>query len=547
MKKKVSLFVALCIFFIITILFSYSNHFFNSFHFDDYTTIVNNIYITDIKNIPLFFKDAQTHSVKPENQKYRPLLSATLAIDHWLGKGFASTFYFHLSTFIWYLLQCFLMYLLYLKIINEARQHEWNKYIALFAVSWYALHPANAETINYIYQRGDSLSTFMVVAAMVLYAYSPRWRSRYIYLVPVIIGMFIKEPTAMFAPILFVYIMLFENRVSARDAFNPNNFIDILKKSLPAFITCILLSIFVFTMRSSTDVPGGTSWPYYLFTQPFVMLHYFITFFLPFKLSADTDWKVLQSVLDIRLVVGVIFISSLLFIAYLTSKKQETRPVSFGILWFFLALIPTSSVIPLADVMNDHRMFFPFVGLTLTVCWSLGLFLMKHENCIHPTFLKVTVIIVASAILSLYAYGTHQRNKVWHTDESLWYDVTIKSPQNGRGLMNYGLTQLLKGRYTRAEHYYKKALELTPDYSYLHINMGILKEAMNQPSEAERYFKNALRYGPNNPQSYFYYALWLSNQDRIQEAIPLLKKTLQISPAHGDALRLLSEIQPRAT
>jgi len=56
---------------------------------------------------------------------------------------------------------------------------------------------------------------------------------------------------------------------------------------------------------------------------------------------------------------------------------------------------------------------------------------------------------------------------VWHNEETLWYDVTLKSPQNGRGLMNYGLTQMEKGDYVRALNYFTRALEFSPDYYVL--------------------------------------------------------------------------------
>lgn len=541
MKKNNTLFIVFCIFSIAVLGFTYSNHFHNSFHFDDFSTIVSNVYIQDIKNIPLFFKEAQTHTVILQNQKYRPLLSTTFAIDYRLGGGFNMTFYFHLSTFIWYTLQCILMYFLYLKIFNGALQHEWNKYVALFGASWYALHPANAETVNYIYQRGDVLSTFMVIAGFVIFMYFPKSRNRFIYLIPVTIGMFIKEPTAMFAPLLFVYIMLFEKQFSLRDSLMPNNFINIFKSSLPAFIVCIALSVFVFSMRSSTDSPGGTFLPY-LITQPFVILHYFITFLFPLELSADSDWKAFQSIFDIRVIIGVVFIGIMVFFSYVTSKKREIRPVAFGILWFFLALIPTSSIIPLGEVLNDHRMFFPFVGLALSISWTAGLVLIKNREKIHRNSLKIFIIFIAFGILCGYAYGTHQRNKVWHTEESLWYDVTVKSPKNGRGLMNYGLSQMEKGKFEKAEEYFKRALEFTPYYSFLHINMGVLKGAMNQPEEAEQYFHNAIKYNPQNPQAYFHYAKWLAERNQIHKAIPLLRKAVDLSPAYSNARVLLDRI-----
>ena len=275
------------------------------------------------------------------------------------------------------------MFFFYLKIFDIARPDALNRYIALFAVSWYGLHTANAETINYIYQRADSLSTLAVIAGLVIYAYLPQYRKRYIYLIPVAVGMFIKEPTAMFAPIFFFYVMFLEKNYSIRESLRGKNIFGLIKETLPAFLVCLALSLFVKSMMSATYIPGGTSRFHYLITQPFVILHYFITFFLPFSLSADTDWKLITSISDIRVITGILFILAMLYGAYIASKKQETRPIAFGILWFFLALVPTSSIIPLAEVMNDHRMFFPFVGLMLSVSWTFGLMIIKNETP-HP-------------------------------------------------------------------------------------------------------------------------------------------------------------------
>jgi tetratricopeptide (TPR) repeat protein len=546
LKKTNAVFIALCFSALILLLITYSNHFHNAFHFDDDHTIVNNAYIRHLKNIPLFFASARTQSSLPANQTYRPLTSATFAIDYWLGNGLKTTFYFHLSTFIWYVVQCILLYFLYDTIISTAGDHHWNRYIALFAVIWYGLHPANAETINYIYQRADMLSTCMVVAGFVLYACLPRWRRWYLYLIPVAVGMFCKEPTAMFAPLLFFYIMFFEKNASLKDGFRPGRLADILKASAPAFLLCGILGAFVVRMMSATWTPGGTSRYAYLITQPFVMLRYFTTFFLPTDLSADSDWKVVSSILDIRVAAGVVFIAVMLYIAWAVSRKPEGRPTAFGILWFFIALAPTSSVIPLAEVTNDHRMFFPFVGLMLAICNALGQYIIRNEAALKRSIVyRTALILLAAGILAGSAWGTYQRNIVWHTEESLWRDVTLKSPGNGRGLMNYGLTQMEKGNFREASVYFQKALKLLPEYAYLDVNLGVLKSVTNEPAEAERYFKAALRLDPHNPETFYYYARWLAGQERDQEAIALLRQALRISPGHSSSESLLKDILAR--
>src|ERR1700731_4795288 len=88
---------------LVALVTAYANHFHNSFHFDDAHTIVNNASIRELRNIPMFFRDATTFSSLPSNQSYRPLVSTLLAIDYWLSASPARTglrpFWFHLSIF----------------------------------------------------------------------------------------------------------------------------------------------------------------------------------------------------------------------------------------------------------------------------------------------------------------------------------------------------------------------------------------------------------------------------------------------------------------
>ena len=70
---------------LVALVTAYANHFHNSFHFDDAHTIVNNASIRELRNIPLFFRDATTFSSLPSNQSYRPLVSTLLAIDYRLA------------------------------------------------------------------------------------------------------------------------------------------------------------------------------------------------------------------------------------------------------------------------------------------------------------------------------------------------------------------------------------------------------------------------------------------------------------------------------
>jgi len=533
------------------LLAAYSNHWHNSFHFDDSHTIQTNAYIRDIKNIPLFFKSSETFSSLPQNQAYRPLVSTTLAIDYWLtvkntpnfNPAILDTFYFHLSTFIWYALQCILLFFIFLKIMNNAKPHRWNPYIALFGATCYAVHAANAETVNYIISRSDTLSTSAVVLSFFLYLYSSFFRKTYLYIIPAAIGIFAKETAAMFPFLLMVYVYLFESENGKTKKSFINKVLYSLKKSLPGLILCIILLIFVLNNISKNWVPGNLSRFSYLITQPFVIVHYFNTFFLPFNLSADTDWKAINNIFDDRVLIGTAFNLLLIFIGYKCSKQKDTTPITFGIVWFYITLAPTSSLIPFSEVMNDHRIFFPFIGLMLSVVWTLGLIIINKEKyLINKPILKPVIVSIALLIIAAHTYGTYQRNIVWRTDESLWLDVTEKSPENGRGLMNYGLSQMAKAKYDIALNYFTRALVYNPYYAYLHTNIGIAKGVLGFDVEAEMYFKNGILYGPQYPDCYYYYAIWLNGKGRREEAIDNLNKALSLSPGHNDARNFLNQI-----
>jgi len=236
---------------------------------------------------------------------------------------------------------------------------------------------------------------------------------------------------------------------------------------------------------------------------------------------------------------GVLFLAALLLSCVLTSRYQRLRPISFGLGWFFVTLVPTS-LIPLAEVMNDHRVFLPYVGLMMASAWSISL-MVECARLRLPRSRLVPVLscLVVALLLAAGCHGTRQRCAVWKSDETLWRDVTEKSPQNGRGLMNYGLALMGKGDYVAAERYFLRALELTPNYWTLHTNMGVLCAATGRNEPAEAYFREGISLQPRVPDPYFFYARFLKGRERYPEAIAYLEKCLQLSPAFLEGRYLL--------
>jgi len=522
---------------------AYANHFTNAFHFDDAHTIQENVHIRDLKNIPKYFSDPTMFSSDPEHYGMRPVVTTSLAIDYWLGNSL-DPFYFHLSTFIWHILLCVMLFFMYKKLLNISFKHSWIGYFSLFAVGWFALHAANAETINYVISRSDVQSTFFIVASFLVYISYPEKRKWYLYVIPAIAGVFAKETVLVLVILLFFYINLFEKKLSIAELFQKKNFKSVLNTILVLLpLLIVVIAVQFYTLSRVTAIPGiSNPFGYYWLTQCFVWLHYFTSFFLPTSLSADSDWGVILTVFDKRILTGLVFVIALIVAIFKTSKKAENRPISFGLIWFAAALLPTS-VAPFAEVTNDHRMYFPFIGLALSVVTYIGQWLIKREKQISiSNTSKIFIGTAAFTILVLNAYGVNQRNKIWRTEETLWYDVTVKSPLNGRGLMNYGLAQMNKGNFEGALKYFNKAEVLLPYYSTLYINIGVVKSATNHPDEAEINFKKAIALAPNSFEPYAFYARFLKNVGKDSEAKVMAEKAMSINPNSMMNLSVLMEV-----
>ena len=524
---------------LIGVVATYSNHFHNGFHFDDSHTIVNNAFIRDLRNVPLFFRDAQTFSALPANQSYRPIVSTILAVDYRLGGGLDPV-WFHGSIFLSFLALVLLLGFLIHHLLETAAPAPHNCWLALLGAGWFALHPANADTVNYVIACSDVFSTLAVVGSLAVYVAFPKARTSYLYLLPAALGILAKPIAAVFAPLLVSYWWLFGNDADPARSRPVPRWVQFLQVSIPAFFLCGALSQFVQHMTPKTWVAGATSAHQYLITQPYVVLLYFQTFFWPRGLSADYDLAPFLTTADPRFWAGVGFLVLLTACALVAAASRRLRVTGFGLLWFLLALAPTS-LWPLAEVMNSHRTFFAYGGLVIA-CAGLAATLLSQRTRYRP-WAKLMAVGVATVGLGASGYATYQRNQVWQTEESLWYDVTVTSPENGRGLMNYGLTRMVRGDYRQALDYFHRAQRYTPAYPTLFINIAIAEGASGQPAQAERDFQQALRLAPENPNAYTYYARWLLAQSRAAAALGLLRQALELSPADLLAHELMDSAQ----
>ncbi|MBI4689826.1 MAG: tetratricopeptide repeat protein, partial [Nitrospirae bacterium] len=146
----------------------------------------------------------------------------------------------------------------------------------------------------------------------------------------------------------------------------------------------------------------------------------------------------------------------------MTLGRSDTSFIAFGILWFFITLSVESSIIPIKDVIFEHRLYLPSIGFI--TAFSMVVF---HYGSRLPLVTGHALLAVIIIVLSI---ATYQRNLVWKDKISLWEDVIIKSPLKDRAHNNLGDVYYNKGWIDKAIEHYRIALKIRPDYPDAHYN-----------------------------------------------------------------------------
>jgi Tfp pilus assembly protein PilF len=517
--------------------FVYIGHFTNGFFFDDVFLIQQNPAIRSLSNIPGFFTNVHDLASRNDYQiHYRPLFLMSFAIDYYIGHGL-SPLVMHIHTFIGFLITLVLCFLLSKNVFKFISDKPF--YPALFATCCFAFHPAVADVINYIDSRDDSFAMLFGMLYMLLYINVPVSRKCHLYLIPLVIGCLFKISAIVAVPLLWLYIMFFKYDL------NFGNTVEAIKKTykeMAAGIIAMLVMLAIVTLKSApAEIGKGVGHISYLLTQAHVILNYFVLFFDPENLNPNAWRDFITSPFDWHFIVGAVFILGLLAAIYILSLKKSTKPISFGLAWFLICLLPSSSIFPIYIAQVDYRMFASVFGLVIAIITAGTLaikYLQNTVKLIKPIMLSVLLLFMGSLV-----FGSRERVNVWSSDMLMWQDVIKKDPTNGRVLMNLGVFKMQAGKVEEAEEYFEKAKVYAPNYDLVYVNLGIIKQMRGDTATAHQDFEYAVRLnGFDHAECCFYLARYLHQYHHNADATPLLKMALTENSGLTDVRHLLMDI-----
>jgi len=521
---------------LVVLVLVYIRHFANGFFYDDVYLIQENLSIKSLKNIPKFFTDIHYAASRPEYQnQYRPFFQTSFAIDYYLGKGL-SPLVMHIHTFIGFVVLALMVFLLGLKIFKGIAKDPF--YPALFSACCFAFHPATADVVSYLYARTNSFATLYGMLYFISYLNLPLFRKYHFYLIPLIIGCLFKSIAIVFVPLLWLYIIFFEQEMGLNNIFKAIK--NTWKAMLPACLT-IILAMVVVSIKSAAKVPEGSiSYYTHFLTQTHVILNYFSLFFLPENLNPNGWRDFVTSPFNTQFLTGLVFIVASIILIYIFSLKKSTRPLAYGLAWFFIALIPTVAFIPLLIPQVDYYMFTSIIGLAFCM-GGVAVLLMNGLQSVKGA--KAIVAGLCIFFLLGYSYMARSRTNVWGSQQAMWEDVVKKDPTNGRVLMNLGVYLMAQNKLNEANDYFERARVYYPNYDLVYVNLGILKNQLKDTVTANADFRIAVQLnGWDHYEACFFYARFLSQWGHDDAAIPLLQQAVKEYPSYLDAWNLLLSI-----
>jgi tetratricopeptide (TPR) repeat protein len=206
--------------------------------------------------------------------------------------------------------------------------------------------------------------------------------------------------------------------------------------------------------------------------------------------NLDYDFPLSESFLEPEVIGGVLLIISIVALGILVRRSSPL--IGFGIIWFFVTLSPTSSVVPLPDVIFEHRLYIPLAGFVFVLTGIMAAF-MKHRRPM------TTVVIVG---LLLFSVGTYRRNSVWKDELMFWQDTVRKSPRKARPHVNLAGAYIELGEYDEALAELSRALFFDPACATAYDNMSKVYLRKGEYELALPAAKKAVDLAPNQASPY---------------------------------------------
>lgn len=469
----------------------FANSLGNGFVFDDFDLVVREGRIRSLTGVSAFIGDS-----------YRPIRTISYAIDFAIW-GLNPTG-FRLTNILIHAVNAIMVLWVARRLTDGA------KIASMAAAVFFAVHPVQSESVAYISGRRDVLFSLFFLAGFLAYvrfreaptrAVAARW------LIATgacfALSLMSKEMAASF-PLVCVLWDLTRATAPSVDGQRPtvgSALGRMVRQGAilygAGFIALAGFAYYSVIVRNATTrigEAGVTFWGGSLLTNtltvPLTYAHYAKLAVWPKQLAAQYfgAFEPATGFSDPRVVPALIFLAGIAAVGTWLLLRTSHRVAGFGLLWFVVTLLPASQILPHHEIVADHYLYLPLVGVGLVLAdlvQTIGWRMLPSGGGTA----SVTLLVI---LLGAFAVRTVVRNADWKDDPTLWEATYAAVPESPRAAYNYGLVLTNRGEHERAIPYYQQAIERDPTFITSYFNLASTYAGLGRFDEARDVYAAAL-------------------------------------------------------
>ena len=537
--------ILICLFLVIAILVVYwqvRNHTF--VNFDDGSYILNNPHIRDGLNLEGI---AWAFSF-PGFDYWHPLTWLSHMLDCHLY-GLKAGMH-HQINVIFHILNSILLFLVFKKMTGAI----WR---SAFVAGLFALHPMNVESVAWLAERKNVLSTFFWLLTMLTYIHYSKKPSVPRYLVILFIYTLGLMSKPMLVTLPFVLLLLDywplcrinlahsgsnnqKTPKSNNTDFQRSFTLHLVLEKIPLIILS-MVSIFLSSLAVQRlgIVISTASVPMKLRIKNTLVSYvsYIIKMIWPHNLAVYYPYP---QTLPLWQVTGAVLL--LVCISFLVFREVKSKPyLAVGWLWYIGTLLPVIGLVQagLWPAIANRFAYVPFIGLFFIIAWGVpDLVVRWHYREIKLATIAVSLFAVLMATSSLQV-------GYWKNSITLFKHALDVTYNNHIAHHKLGEALNLQNKTVAAAKQYSEALRIKPDLFATHLNLGIILRDEGKLNEALDHFSRALHLKPNRAEAYYELGITLEKQGSFDAAIRHYLEVLQIKPGYAKAHNNLGIILSR--
>jgi hypothetical protein len=401
-----------------------------------------------------------------------------------------------------------------LLLFGVLRQMTGSAWRSAVVAALFAVHPLHVESVAWVTERKDVLSTFfwlLTTAAYVRYTRKPGWRRAVVVLLPYVLGL-LSKPMLITLPFTLLLLDYWPLRrfAAGEPSFAPVS--RLVGEKLPLFL---LGAVSIAVSLAARQAGGGIKSGEYL--GPGERLACAVNAAVAYLFK--TVWPVNLAVfypfppegIPAARVAGGVALLVTLTLAVLGAGRRYPY-LAVGWLWYLGTLLPVSGVVQLGSyAYADRYSYVPSIGLFIGLVWWLA-DLVPRAYRVRLLAPVAALVIVGASVLSW------RQVQVWHDSVTLWAQARAVTPDSFIIRTHLGLAYQNAGRLPEAESELATAAGLRPDFALAHDNLGAVYLRQGKPADAEARFREALRLEPSGARYRIHLVDALKSQGKVDAA-----------------------------